>query len=348
MRLRFGLVLPITAKGVALDRLLDELRAEVAAAERAGFDSVFLPEFHQARGGALSSPLLVGAALLAGTQRIRFGTAVLALPLHHPVRLAEDLLMLDWASRGRAILGVGIGHQHPDFALYGVDRDERVARFTEALEVLGACLSGEPFRHDGAAFRLAGQVTPPPYTRPRPPVWVGAHAPAGLERAARLGDRWICDPQRDVDTAARLAGEYRDRAAEAGRPARVALFREAWVGDSRAACEREWAPHALAVHRLYHNVGVYLPEFEPWAGEVADRERFTLDRLAPGRFLYGAPEEVRATATAWAEQTGADYLALRLRHPGGPGHATTLDAIARFGAEVLTPLGACADGSAPP
>lgn len=336
MTLRFGLVLPIAAKDMALDRLFDELRAEVAAAERAGFDAVFLTEFHQARGGALSSPLLVGAALLAGTERIRFGTAVLALPLHHPVRLAEDLLMLDHARRGRVILGVGIGHQHPDFALYGVDRDERVARFTEALEVLELCLSGEPF----SAYGFSGQVTPAPYTKPRPPIWVGAHASAGLDRAARLGDRWICDPQRDVDSAARLAGEYRERAAAAGRPARVALFREAWVGDSRAECERVWAPHALAVHRLYYNVGVYLPEFEPWAGALSSREQFTLDRVAPGRFLYGTAEEVRATASAWAEQTGADYLALRLRHPGGPSHAATLEAIARFGAEVLAPIGA--------
>lgn len=336
--LSVGLVLPIAARDVPLDLLFDQLRAEVAAAERAGFDAVFLTEFHQARGGALVSPLLVGAALLAGTERIRFGTAVLALPLHHPVRLAEDLLMLDHASRGRAILGVGIGHQHPDFALYGVDREQRVARFTEALEVLGLCLTGEPF----SAHGFAGQVTPAPYTKPRPPIWVGAHAPAGLERAARLGDRWICDPQRDVDSAARLAAEYRERAAAAGRPARVALFREAWVGDSRAECEKVWAPHALAVHRLYYNVGVYLPEFEPWAGSLGDRADFTLERVAPGRFLYGAPEEVRATATDWAERTGADYLALRLRHPGGPGHEATLEAIARFGAEVLAPLAAAA------
>src|SRR5690606_20295070 len=104
---------------------------------------------------------------------------------------------------------------------------------------------------------------------------------------------------------------------------RIALFREAWIGDSRAECERVWAPHALEVHRLYYNVGVYRREFEPWVDEVRDRAAFTVDRLAPGRFLYGSPEEVRATVTEWAERTGADYFALRLRHPGGPDHART-------------------------
>ena len=102
---------------------VEELREEVAVAEEAGFDAVFLPEFHQARGGALVSPLLVGAALLQGTTRIRFGSAVLATPLHHPVRLAEDAIMLDWITRGRLVLGLGIAHQVPDFKAYGVPRE---------------------------------------------------------------------------------------------------------------------------------------------------------------------------------------------------------------------------------
>ncbi|HEY8339157.1 MAG TPA: LLM class flavin-dependent oxidoreductase [Egibacteraceae bacterium] len=336
--MQFGIVLPIQDKARPLDALWEELREEVAAADAAGFDAVFLPEFHQARGGAFVSPFLLGAGLLQGTTRIRFGSAVLATPLHHPVRLAEDVIMLDWITRGRVILGLGIGHQHPDFAAYGVPREERVTRFEETVEILERCFAGEPFRYEGRHFQLEAAITPRPCTQPRPPLWIAAHAPAGLARAGRLGDRWICDPQRDVDTVARLAQTYREAAVAAGRQPRIALFREAWIGDSRAECERVWAPHALEVHRLYYNVGVYRREFEPWVDEVRDRAAFTVDRLAPGRFLYGSPEEVRATVTEWAERTGADYFALRLRHPGGPDHARTLEAIARFGAEVITPL----------
>lgn len=344
--LRVGLVLPIQSRDDDLGTLLDQLRAEVRAAEDAGFDAVFLTEFHQAHGGALVSPLVVGAWLLSGTTRIRFGTAVLPTPLHHPVRLAEDVVMLDHATRGRVVLGLGIGHQHPDFGLFGVDRAHRVDDTEEAVAVLERCFAAEPFSHQGRRWQLAGQVTPAPFTRPRPPIWMGAHAPAGLERAGRLADRWICDPERDVDTAVGLAEAYRAAARAAGRTPRVGLFREAWVGDSREECERVWAPHALQVHRLYYNVGVYLREFEPWVDEVADRADFTLERLAPGRFLYGAPDEVRDTVVDWCGRTGADYLALRMRHPGGPGHADTLEAIARFGDEVLGPLGARADAVA--
>lgn len=333
--MRFGLVLPIQAQGVGLDRLFDELRAEVMAAESAGFDAVFLPEFHQARGGALVSPLLLAAGLAQGTTRIRVGTAVLATPLHHPVRLAEDALMLDWITRGRFVLGLGIGHQVPDFRAFGVPRERRVAVFAEVVDVLERCFAGEPFHVRGESFDVAGEITPLPFTSPRPPLWFGGHSRAGLRRAARHGDLWLADPERDVTTVARMADAYRAEADAAGRPARVGMFREAWIGDTRRECEQVWGPHALAVHRLYYNIGVYLRRYEPWVDEVRDRADFTLDRLAPGRFLYGSAADIVDTVQEWRRLTGAEYLALRLRHPGGPGHEWTLAAIGRFGAEVL-------------
>jgi alkanesulfonate monooxygenase SsuD/methylene tetrahydromethanopterin reductase-like flavin-dependent oxidoreductase (luciferase family) len=115
----------------------------------------------------------------------------------------------------------------------------------------------------------------------------------------------------------------------------VALFREAWIGDSAAECEQVWGPHALAVHRLYYNVGVYRKVFEPWVDEVRDRADFTLERLAPGRFLYGDGDTVRDTIRQWCAATGANYLALRFRQPGGPDHRATCEALERFGAEVI-------------
>jgi alkanesulfonate monooxygenase SsuD/methylene tetrahydromethanopterin reductase-like flavin-dependent oxidoreductase (luciferase family) len=331
----FGLVLPIQSSGTALDVLWEELRSEVRAAEKAGFDAVFLTEFHQARGGALVSPMLLGAGLLQDTDRIRFGSAVLPTPLHHPIRLAEDTLMLDWMTRGRVILGLGIGHQPPDFAAYGVDREARPEIFEEQLEILEKAFAGAPFEFHGKHFHIKAAITPAPYSKPRPPIWIGAHAKAGLERAARWADAWISDPQRDISTLQRLASHYRETAEMLGRPHRVALFREAWIADDRSECERMWAPHALAVHRLYYNVGVYRRTYEPWVDEVAAREDFTLDRLAPGRFLYGSGNDIRSTVQEWSDATGADYFALRLRHPGGPSHLQTLDAIARFGEEVI-------------
>jgi alkanesulfonate monooxygenase SsuD/methylene tetrahydromethanopterin reductase-like flavin-dependent oxidoreductase (luciferase family) len=329
------MILPIQSLAADLSQLWDEVREEVAAAEDAGFDAVFLPEFHQSRGGALISPMLLGAGLLQGTSRIKFGSAVLATPLHHPVRLAEDVIMPDWITRGRVILGLGVGHQVPDFQAFGVRRPARARLTEQTIEIVDKCFSGEPFTYLGDDFDISAQVTPRSYTQPRPPIWLGAHSDAGLDRAGRLADRWICDPERSVDVVASLAAKYRAAAQRAGRASSVALFREGWVGDSRADCERRWAPHALAVHRLYFNVGVYDRRFEPWVDDVHSRADFTLDKLAPGRFVYGSPDDVVATLREWGEVTGADYVALRMRQPGGPSHAETLEAIRRFGSQVI-------------
>lgn len=333
--MKLGMILPIQSLSVDLAQLWDELREEVAAAEEAGFDAVFLPEFHQAHGGAFVSPLLLGAGLLQGTSRIKFGSAVLATPLHHPVRLAEDTTMLDWITRGRVILGLGIGHQVPDFEAFGVDRSARAQLTEQAVAILHKCFAGEPFTYRSEHYDITAHMTPRSYTTPRPPIWMGSHSDAGLDRAGRLSDRWICDPERDVAVVGQLAAKYRAAADRAGRPSAVALFREGWVGDSRADCERVWAPNALAVHRLYYNVGVYSKKFEPWVDEVRERENFTLDKLGPGRFLYGSPDDVVDTLREWGSITGADYVAVRMRHPGGPSHADTMEAIRRFGSEVI-------------
>jgi len=334
---RFGLVLPIARADGEVTSLLGELVAETLAAERAGFHAVFLPEFHQARGaGAVVSPLLVLAHLAARTQTIRLGTAVLAGPLHHPVRLAEDAIMLDHLTGGgRVVLGLGAGHQEVDFAAFGASHGERGEALDETLDVLELAFSGEPFRHEGRHVRAASVgITPRPLTRPRPEIWIGAHSPSGLDRAARRADRWLADPQRDVETIARLAARYRERCVAHGTTPRIALFREAWIADDRCTAEREWAPHALAVHRLYLHVGAYQPHLEPWTAGLA-REGFTVQRVAPGRFLMGSGPYLRAEVAAWARLTGADYLALRFRHPGGPPHEAVLEALARFGDEVI-------------
>jgi alkanesulfonate monooxygenase SsuD/methylene tetrahydromethanopterin reductase-like flavin-dependent oxidoreductase (luciferase family) len=343
---RFGLICPIQSRDVGLDQLLAELSEEVQAAERAGFDAFFFPEFHQAHGGALVSPMLVGSWLLSRTHRIRMGGLVLAAPLHDPVRLAEDLIMLDWASSGRVILGLGSAHLPADFGLYGRPRARRQLILDELLDVLDRCFAGEPFDYQGEFFQRRGHVTPRPYTPPRPPLWIGAHGPRGLRRAGERADAWVCDPQRDIDHVAVLARQYRAAADAAGRPSQTVLFREAWIADSAEECEAVWTPHVMKVHRLYYNVGVYHREFEPWVDEVADRADFTLDRLAPGRFLYGSPDEVRATADGWLRRTGADYMAVRLRHPTGPSHEETLVAIERFGESVIAPLSRSADREA--
>jgi len=338
---KFGLVLPIQSQLESLDKHIDQIVEEAIAAEAAGFDGCFLPEFHQAHGGAITSPHLVGAAILRATTRLRFGAAVLATPLHHPVRVAEEIIMLDWMSKGRVIAGFGIGHQVPDFSAFGVERDRRSELTDESLNVIMNCFRGERFAYHSEFFNIEASITPQPFQQPRPPVWIGAHSRRGLQRAAQWADLWLSDPQRDVATCGRLAVFYRAQCDLVGRAPAVGLFREAWIDDSASACKQAWGKHALAIHRLYFNVGVYRKAFEPWIDDVRDRSDFTFERLAPGRFLFGNASDILATIEEWRQLTGCDYLALRMRHPGGPGHSATLEAIARFGREIIDALRSC-------
>ena len=112
---------------------------------------------------ALPSPLMVGAAVAARTERIEIGTSVILLPLHHPVKVAEDAATLDVISGGRAKIGVGLGYQPADFAMFGVDSSERVSLYEECLDIVRRCWSPEPFSYSGKHFRLDDlQMMPKP------------------------------------------------------------------------------------------------------------------------------------------------------------------------------------------
>src|SRR2546423_15639384 len=120
--MRFGLYSSIAnpPRGEHLDRAIDEVIAEAQLAESCGFDSCFFGEHHQDRDGFLPSPLIVATAVAARTKTLRVDTSVILLPLHHPVHVAEDVITLALASRGRVILGAGTGYQAADFRAFNV------------------------------------------------------------------------------------------------------------------------------------------------------------------------------------------------------------------------------------
>src|SRR5919109_1836867 len=128
--MKFGIYSSIASppRGEHLDRAIDETIAEAQLAEASGFDSCFFGEHHQDKDGFLPSPLIVCTAVAARTRRLNVGTSVILLPLHHPVRVAEDVITLDLVSKGRVIVGVGIGYQADDFRAFSVPFDERAVR----------------------------------------------------------------------------------------------------------------------------------------------------------------------------------------------------------------------------
>lgn len=332
--MRFGLYSSIAnpPHGDQLDRCIEETIAEAELAEACGFDSCFFGEHHQAKDGFLPSPLIVAAAVAARTRRLRVGTSVILLPLHHPVKVAEDAITLDLLSRGRLVLGVGIGYQPADFAAFGVPMEHRVARFEESVEILRLCWAGAPFSFRGTHYALEDvQIRPRPFQAGGPPLWIGASVPAAARRAGRLADAFVGTPSTAIDGAARLAGVYARAAREAGRPPVIVQMRDAWVAATRAEADQVYGPHVLMAYRYYWEHR--LAEFRNLPADTA----FTLDNLAPDRLVLGDPETCAREFQRWQQATGADTFLLRLRHAhsGGPPHARIMDAIRLFGERVL-------------
>jgi len=332
--MKFGLYSSIASppQGEHLDRCIDEVIAEAQLAEASGFDSCFFGEHHQDKDGFLPSPLIVATAVAAHTTRLRVGTSVILLPLHHPVRVAEDVITLDLVSKGRVILGVGIGYQAADFRAFAVPMEHRVALFEEGVEIMRQCWTGERFSFGGKHYTLEDvQIRPRPFQRPAPPLWIGASVPAAARRAGRLADAFVGTPSMDLAFTVGLVDAYKTAAREAGRPAEVILMRDAWVARTRAEADAVYGPEVMASYQYYWEHR--LAEFR----NIPPGTKFTLENLAPDRLILGDPETCVREFHRWREATGANYYLLRLRHAhsGGPAHEKIMDAIKLFGDRVL-------------
>ena len=171
----------------------------VGRAEERGLHSVWLPEMHFAPG-VTTSPLLILAALAARTEKIRLATTSLLLPVHDPIRIAEEIASLDELSQGRVIIGLGRGFRPALFSAFGIDPRQKRDRFDAALDLMLAAWRGEPVSLEGTPFQRASENSPQTVRRPRqkphPPLTVAAFGPKGLQQAARRGLPYLASPMK--------------------------------------------------------------------------------------------------------------------------------------------------------
>ena len=332
--MKFGLYSSIAdpPRGENLASRMDEVVEEAQLAEANGFDSIFFGEHHQDNDGFLPSPLIVASTVAGQTRRLNVGTSVILLPLHHPVHLAEDVVTLDVVSRGRMILGVGIGYQPADFQAFDVPMEDRVTLFEEGIDVIRQCWTGETFSYHGKHHHLHDiRVRPAPYQQPSPPLWIGASTNTGARRAGRMADAFVAGPSTNLERTLRLVDSYRKAALAAGREPQVVLMRDAWVAPSRAEAEEVYGGEVLDAYKYYWRNG--LAEFR----SIETEAEFTLGNIAPDRLILGDPEECATEFKRWSQAVGTNYFLLRLRqaHSGGPPHQKIMDAIRLFGEQVI-------------
>jgi alkanesulfonate monooxygenase SsuD/methylene tetrahydromethanopterin reductase-like flavin-dependent oxidoreductase (luciferase family) len=193
-------------------RLYRGILDQIARAEALGWDDVWLSEHHFIDDGYTPSMLPLACAIAARTERIRIGTSVLLLPLHDPLRVAEDAATVDVMSGGRLELGVAVGYRLGEFTGFGVPRAERAARMDEAVPLVKALLRGERVTHAGRHYRYTDVELHPRPVQADPTLWMGGFSEPAVRRAARLGDAFIA-----IGPVRPLVDLYRSELAASGK-----------------------------------------------------------------------------------------------------------------------------------
>ena len=263
-------------------------------AEALGFHSSFSVEHHFSGWQQASATLMLLMALGQRTSSLRLGTAVIVLPWHNPVLLAEQVATLDLLSNGRFDFGIGKGYRHSEFNGFQIAPEEAEARFEEALDLMTrAFTSRQRFSHKGRFFHFEDIVVePPPMQQPHPPFWVAAGNPHSIARAAARGFNLILDQYASPAMLAERIGIYKaERVAHrrAFDPMQVTVARQLYVAKDRAdteaalARQAEYTKRTIAVSRA--------PDAKPGSHVLAyaDRAGATEENA-----LYGTPDEICA------------------------------------------------------
>ena len=209
---------------------------QAVLADQLGLDMVWFTEHHFMADGYLPAFQPLAGAIAARTERLRISTDIAILPLYHPLRLAEEMAVLDNISNGRMELGVGMGYVPSEFEAFGVDIRHRPSLTEEAVEIMRRSWADGPFSFEGRRFQVPEvEVFPKPVQAGGPPMWMAAMLPPGAERVARLGLHLL--PQ--TSRAATLDPWLDAVRAAGGDPGsfRIGLIRSFLVTDDP---ERDW------------------------------------------------------------------------------------------------------------
>lgn len=302
-----------------------ECLEEIEEGERLGFTGVWLSEHHFVDDGYLPAPLVAAAAIAARTETMTIGTNVLLLPMHHPLRVAEDAAVVDLVSGGRFVLGVGQGYVQHEFETLGFGRRFRPSLFEEGIEVIRQSWQEGRIGYEGKRWRFEDLPFGPRLGR-KAPIYVGAYADPAIDRAARMADGFLAS-----SGGGALADVYRrvrEALARHGREdEKFPLVASATVYlHEDAGRAREEAGPALAYQRnRYAEWGTDRGEPEP--------EPMKPEDLPWERYFVGDPEGVAEALIQLHREAPFDHLCFWARLPGLT-HGQALENMRLFAEEV--------------
>ena len=280
-------------------------------AESLGFCSTFLVEHHFTGFGQISATLNLLTFIAARTTTLRLGTAVIVLPWHNPVLLAEQAATLDLLSQGRLDFGIGMGYRYREFAGFCRPMEEAAQRFDESLEViLKAWTSDAPWSHRGQYWQFEDVIVEPPTAqKPHPPLWMGAGSPESIKKVAAHGYKLLLDQYASIGEIGERIALFKSEVEKQGRafdPMSVGVTRSINVVRTPAELQKAFEAR-IAARRRIDGLTV--------RPDGMNEKRVISDEAICAGALYGTPDEIAVKLEA-LRAGGAAYVLLN--SAGGP------------------------------
>lgn len=340
--MRFGFFdqLPC-APGYSEHQRFQDIIAQIELGDAIGFDTVWLGELHFSRGfSILADPLMVLAAAAQRTGRIRLGTAVTLLPLHNPVKIAEEAAICDILSGGRLELGCGRGTAPLHYAGYDIPQEESRERFDEALDFIIGAWTHEAFSFEGKYFRARDlTVVPQPLQKPHPPLRIAANSPDTFPFAARRRFPIFATPMiNPPDKLKEGLGVY--RAGLGGAAADTALAFPVHVAASREQARAECEPSLMrfmraAAERLRPLGDHDVKSFEAFRQVLARMDRVTFSDIDREMGVFGDPEYCVERVRELKRDYGMDEFICYFNQGGMMDRAMVHRSMTLFAKEVM-------------
>ena len=272
---------------------------QIVRAEAAGFDDIWLSEHHFLDDCYSPSMLAIGCAIAALTTKIHIGTSVLLLPLHDPLRVAEDAATLDVISGGRLELGLGVGYKVEELRAWGVDPKSRGQRMEEGIEIIQRLFAGERFDFDGEYHKYVDIKLSPMPVQKNPRIWIAGFSKVAVRRAARLGHGYIA-----IGPIGPFTQLFRDELKKNGRdPAQHEVAAGyAWLHVAKDPAKR-WAE---AVEHLAYQQKCYGEWFKAAGMDFIKPVEATRESIEVNDCYIVSPEQAVDMINDYVEQTGTD------------------------------------------
>ncbi len=341
--MEFGIFDHVDRNGSPLNQFYEDRVRMTELYDRLNFYAYHIAEHHFTPLGAAASPGILLSSVAQRTKRLRFGPLVYTLPLYHPLRLAEEICMLDHLSNGRFQVGLGRGISPIETAYYGEPADPAISKevYAETLQILLGALQQKRVTFKGK-HRQANDVPIDlePFQKPYPPLWMGVTTAENAEFAARNNMSFVSlMPPADMRERIRRYREIQtERGAVRGPAPKMGLSFFIVVANTDDAAKEIAARAYKEWHRSFH----YLYHLNNRAPVFGERTSDFEVLRAQGRAIAGTPETVRAFLADQIRESGINYVVGQFMF-GDMTHAEASGSVALFGKHVMPKLMAAAD-----